>query len=203
MEKGKVISQVRPWSSCYRKRKTNFSPSSFMSSQRRHRCSLSISGLSEFSSHSRTESYLRPSSSCAGVAQREVEAQCFSFLSWDKQYRLDLRTYDSCMKRFWSFQALYLNLFLLSLIPALEYPINEVCRVVGVVSLLQRPSYPIDSGIDDPTENKPRLRRVLQDIHRSDLCSTLPRRPMTREILGAIYQILSTPNSGRYVHLPS
>ena len=57
-------------------------------------------------------------------------------------------------------------------------------------------SYHIDWGYSDPTQNKPRLRRVLQGIHRSHGAASPPRRPITRDILCSIHRILSLPNSG-------
>ena len=48
----------------------------------------------------------------------------------------------------------------------------------------------------DPTQNKPRLRRVLQGIHRSHGTACPPRRPITRDILCFIHRILSLSNSG-------
>ena len=57
-------------------------------------------------------------------------------------------------------------------------------------------SYHIDWGYSDPTQNQPRLRRVLQGIHRSHGAARPPRRPITRDILCSIHRILSLPNSG-------
>ena len=57
-------------------------------------------------------------------------------------------------------------------------------------------SYHIDWGYSDPTENKPRLRRVLQGIRRAHGLARPHRRPIIRDILGSIHRILSISNSG-------
>ena len=57
-------------------------------------------------------------------------------------------------------------------------------------------SFHVDWGYSDPTQNKPRLRRVLQGIHRSHGAAAPPRRPITRDILCSIHRILSPPQSG-------
>ena len=57
-------------------------------------------------------------------------------------------------------------------------------------------SYHIDWDYSNPTQNKPRLRRVRQGIHRSHGVASPPRRPITRDILCSIHRILSLPNFG-------
>lgn len=57
-------------------------------------------------------------------------------------------------------------------------------------------SYHIDWGLTEPTENKPRLRRVLQGILRSQSKHRVSRRPITKDILAAIYHVLFTSQDG-------
>ena len=108
------------------------------------------------------------------------------------------------MKKFWSFCALFPDLFPSSPVPTAEYQlmmfVSWLAQSLSPASvdfyLAAARSYHIDWGYSDPTQNKPRLRRVLQGIHRSHGAASPPRRPITRDILCSIHRILSLPNSG-------
>ena len=108
------------------------------------------------------------------------------------------------MKKFWSFCALFPDLFPSSPVPTSEYQLmmfvswlaQSLSPASVDVYLAAVRSYHIDWGYRDPTQNKPRLRRVLQGIHRSHGAASPPRRPITRDILCSIHRILSLPNSG-------
>lgn len=144
-----------------------------------------------------------PSSSSVGTAQRELESQCFGFLARGLAVS-SRRTYASGLKKFWSFCALFPDLFPSSPIPASEYQlmmfVSWLARSLSPASvavyLAAVRSYHIDWGFSDPTENKPRLRRVLQGIRRSRPGSSIPRCPITREILCSIHHILSVTDNG-------
>ena len=144
-----------------------------------------------------------PSSSRVGTAQRELESRCFGFLAHDLAVS-SRRTYASGLKKFWSFCALFPDLFPSFPIPASEYQlmmfVSWLARSLSPASvavyLAAVRSYHIDWGFSDPTENKSRLRRVLQGIRRSHLGSRIPRRPNSREILGSIHHILSVIDNG-------
>ena len=108
------------------------------------------------------------------------------------------------MKKFWMFCALFPALFPSSPVPMSEYQlmmfISWLAQSLSPASvdvyLSAVRSYHIDWGYSDPTQNKPRLRRVLQGIHRSQGTARPPRRPITRDILGSIHRVLSLSNSG-------
>jgi hypothetical protein len=111
--------------------------------------------------------------------------------------------YASGLKKFWSFCALFPDLFPSSPIPA-EYQlmmfVSWLARSLSPASvavyLAAVRSYHIDWGFSDPTENKPCLRRVLQGIRRSRPVSSIPCCPITREILCSIHHILSVTDNG-------
>ena len=108
------------------------------------------------------------------------------------------------MKKFWSFCALCPDLFSSSPVPTSEYQlmmfVSWLAQSLSTASvdvyLAAVRSYHIDWGYSDPTQNKPRLRRVLQGIHHSDGAASPPRHPITCDILCSIHRILSLPNSG-------
>ena len=111
------------------------------------------------------------------------------------------------MKKFWSFCALFSDLFPSSPVPTSEYQLMMYVSWLAQslspllfasvdVYLAAVRSYHIDWGYSDPTQNKPRPRRVLQGIHRSHGAAHPPRRPITRDILRSLHRILSLPNSG-------
>ena len=108
------------------------------------------------------------------------------------------------MKKFWSFCALLPDLFPSSPVPTSEFQLvmfvswlaQSLSPASVDVYLAAVRSYHIDLGYSDPTQHKPRLRRVLQGIHRSQGAARPPRRPITRDILCYIHRILSLPNSG-------
>ncbi len=152
------------------------------------------------SSHRGRGSCSSPSSSRVGTAQRELESQCFGFLARGLAVS-SRRTYAS---KFWSFCALFPDLFPSGPIPASEYQlmmfVSWLARSlspasVAVYSAAVR-SYHIDWGFSDPTGNKPRLCRVLQGIRRSRPGSSIPRRPISREILCSIHHILFATDNG-------
>ena len=108
------------------------------------------------------------------------------------------------MKKFWSFCTLFPDFLPSSPVPTSEYQLmmfvswlaQSLSPASVDVYLSAVRSYHIDWGYSDPTQNKPRLRRVLQGIHRSHGAAHPPRRPITRDILCSIHRILSLPNSG-------
>ena len=108
------------------------------------------------------------------------------------------------MKKFWSFCALFPDLFPSSPVPTSEFQLmmfvswlDQSLSPASVdVYLAAVRSYHIDWGYSDPTQNKPKLRRVLQGIHRFHGAARPPRRPITRDILCSIHRILSLLNSG-------
>lgn len=129
--------------------------------------------------------------------------QCFGFLSRGLADS-SRRTYASGMKKFWSFYALFPDLFPSSPIPASEYQLmmfvswlaQSLSPASVDVYLAAVRSYHIDWGFSDPTEKKPRLRRVLQGIHRSHVGSRAPRRPITRDLLCTIHRTLFRVDTG-------
>ena len=109
------------------------------------------------------------------------------------------------MKKFWSFCALFPDLFPSSPVPTSEFQLmmfvswlaQSLSPASVDVYLAPVRSYHIDWGYSGPTQNKPRLRRVLQGIHLSHGAAPPPlRRPITCDILCSIHRILSLPNSG-------
>ena len=108
------------------------------------------------------------------------------------------------MKKFWPFFALFPDLFPSSPVPTSEYQlmmfVSWLAQSLSAASvdvyLAAVRSYHIDWGNSDPTENKPRLRRVLQGIRPAHGAARSPRRPIIRDILGSIHRILSISNSG-------
>ena len=165
--------------------------------------SFLLSGIPQASSHRRPEPHPRPSSSRVGVAHCELELQCLAFLC-QGLVTSSRRTYAFGMKKFWSFCALFPDLFPSSPVPMFEFQLMMFVSWLAQslppasvdVYLAAVHSYHIDWSYSDPTQNKPRLRRVLQGIHRSHGAARPPRRPITRDILCPIHRILSLPNSG-------
>ena len=138
----------------------------------------------------------RPSSARVGVAHRKLESQCLAFLCQGLATS-SRRTYASGMKKFWSFCALFPDLFPSSPVPTSEYQLmmfvswlaQSLSPASVDVYLAAVRSYHIDWGYSDPTQNKPRLRRVLPGVHRSHGAASPSRRPITRDILCSIHCI--------------
>ena len=129
--------------------------------------------------------------------------QCFGFLARGLAVS-SRRTYASGMKKFWSFCALFPGLFPSSGVPVSEFQLmmfaswlarSLASATIGVYLAAVR-SFHVDWGFGDPTENTPRLRRVLQGIQHSHRRSKPPRLPITREILAAIHHTIFTCESG-------